>query len=77
MILPHARKRFAERYGIKLTRAFHKKLVADIQHNQTRNREKQTHTRSRCEVNIKGEWIPVIYSNKHKVIITALKREVA
>lgn len=68
----HARKRFAQRFGIFLTKKLKAEIVQMIHNGFATFVEKQTNRVSLFDVQIEGKTIRVVYDKQRKNIVSAL-----
>ncbi len=71
----HAKRRFYERHGIKLTPEMNKNLIQQIQNGQAEHLEKQSNRISVFKVQAEEQFIRVVYDRSRKVLVTALPEE--
>lgn len=68
----HARRRFYQRFGIKLTKELKVHIVKMIQRGFATLVEKQTNRVSLFDVCIEGKTVRVVYDKQRKNIVSAL-----
>jgi uncharacterized ferritin-like protein (DUF455 family) len=66
----HAKHRFAERYGVRLTPGLHQQIVQQIQNNESMFLTRSSNSRSIHLIRIANKWYKVVYSRKHQTLVT-------